>query len=283
MMSRGVSPMSEEHVEAELREVLELALSGRVVDRHERVVDEARERGPVIAVVGDGRGIRASSAISFGRTPAAACCTRSSSDPRGPDGSRHQQTGHGGDTKNAESSHQWDPRLTESTPCVVLVSRRSRHLGYSSPWASAFIATPPLDMRFTAASCERGGNRTSGRRARSVHRNGSMRTRARTSGQRWRMARSWQMRAPDTPILTATSRCVHPLATIRAARSARSSAGRMLRRGAARAHTVGRERSRKVWVILSHASRSRSSLSPSWEKVPPLRRRSECPGHAGRA
>jgi hypothetical protein len=44
---------SEEHVEPELREVLELALGGRVVDGHLRVVDEASQRVPVISVVCD--------------------------------------------------------------------------------------------------------------------------------------------------------------------------------------------------------------------------------------
>ncbi len=42
---------SEEHVEPELREVLELALGGRVVDRHLRVVDESEESFAMISIV----------------------------------------------------------------------------------------------------------------------------------------------------------------------------------------------------------------------------------------
>jgi len=43
----------EEHVKAELSDVLELALGGRVVDGHERIVDEAEERSAVVLVVGN--------------------------------------------------------------------------------------------------------------------------------------------------------------------------------------------------------------------------------------
>jgi hypothetical protein len=45
----------EEHVEAELGDVLKLALRGRVVDGHEWVVDESEERRAVILVVGNRR------------------------------------------------------------------------------------------------------------------------------------------------------------------------------------------------------------------------------------
>src|SRR5688572_24514635 len=41
----------EEHVEAELGDVLELAFSGRVIDRDERIVDETEERVVVVLVV----------------------------------------------------------------------------------------------------------------------------------------------------------------------------------------------------------------------------------------
>lgn len=45
----------EEHDELKLRDVLELALSGRIVDGYERIIDEAEERGSVILVVGNRR------------------------------------------------------------------------------------------------------------------------------------------------------------------------------------------------------------------------------------
>ena len=42
---RALGAAGEEHVEAELGDVLEQALGGRVVDRDARGVDEAEERG----------------------------------------------------------------------------------------------------------------------------------------------------------------------------------------------------------------------------------------------
>jgi hypothetical protein len=45
----------EEHLEAELGDVLNLALRGPVVDGHERVVEESKERRAVILVVGNRR------------------------------------------------------------------------------------------------------------------------------------------------------------------------------------------------------------------------------------
>lgn len=46
---------AEEHVEAKLGDVLELALSRRVVERHERIVDESEERVAVILIVSNRR------------------------------------------------------------------------------------------------------------------------------------------------------------------------------------------------------------------------------------
>jgi hypothetical protein len=45
----------EEHVEAQLGDIVELALGGGVVDRHGRVLDEAEEGVAVIPVVAHGQ------------------------------------------------------------------------------------------------------------------------------------------------------------------------------------------------------------------------------------
>ena len=50
----SLSAASEEHVESELGDVLKLPLRWRVVDRDQRIVDEAEERLAVIPVIPHG-------------------------------------------------------------------------------------------------------------------------------------------------------------------------------------------------------------------------------------
>ena len=52
---RAFCAAGEEHVQAELGDVLEFSLGGRVVNGHEWVVDEAKERYAVILIVGNRR------------------------------------------------------------------------------------------------------------------------------------------------------------------------------------------------------------------------------------